>query len=229
MVLSPEQVKAYYASQNSQARPLSPEEWLRQQNPSAIPSETQTATNAGILPARGGAPVVPPAPQVNPTDNLVEFKNTIAFIQQKARESRNAMALSFLGTASPTNPIAPDTFASVLSGLNRAGDTYAEDIQKNALKSFEPDWQTVTETDDSGRVMAVIFDRNNPATQKKVDLGKIGKTKQGDTTTSEELKQFINKEMAKPGWKNFTPEKKAQFIRLNGGTPSDFDLTLSGL
>lgn len=44
-----------------------------------------------------------------------------------------------------------------------------------------------------------------------------------ETTSSTEIKSFINKQMATPAFKNMNPEQKEDFIRANGGTPSDFD------
>lgn len=42
--------------------------------------------------------------------------------------------------------------------------------------------------------------------------------------TGEEIKQYINKQMATPEFKKFSDADKKDFILLNGGTPSDFGI-----
>lgn|SRR3990167_994791 len=94
----------------------------------------------GSLPslATTGQPTVPTQTTPQYRSGLLGFSDALDQAVQLARQKRNELALGTLKGVLPTNVNLRSTdFSGVLSSLNEAGNTYAEDLLKNVNKQEE--------------------------------------------------------------------------------------------
>lgn len=104
---------------------------------SQIPKGVDISTLPAISPQ--------PLPDGEP-NNLLTFKETLSKITNLAKEKRNALSLEFMA---PFSGIAPASdFNSILSNLNRASDTFSQDITKDIFKGQETKYELRNVGDD---------------------------------------------------------------------------------
>lgn len=72
-----------------------------------------------------------------------------------------------------------------------------------------------------GRGFAVTTDANGKLSARPLTTKQYAPNSSKDTAT--DIKTYVNQQMATPAFKKMTDEQKSDFIRANGGTPSDFD------
>ena len=161
------------------------------------------------LQTAGATPATPATPETLPSgepNNLLTFKETLSKVTNLAREKRNALSLEFM---MPFQGIAPASdFNSILSNLNRASDTFAQDILKQTQPKYElrnvGDDLMEFELDASGKVKGsrvVVSKPKEPATLDTMKSGEIRATarkKFGSAASTvinalneEQLREFI--------------------------------------
>jgi hypothetical protein len=143
--------------------------------PSLAATGQPTIPTAPITPE---TPATPTLPQNQPTNNLLEFKNTMSQVVNLARDKRNELMLKFMGSVAPSGTMAASDFSSILSNLNRASDITTEDITKNIVEQQTPVYDTIT--DDAGNIYQV---QQDPLTKKII--GKPELIFKGEPSTKE--------------------------------------------
>lgn len=137
--LTPEQQTAYFASEGQKASPLSPLDWLKQQQGglSSLPQGGGGAEGSSL-----------PDQQQSP---LLSFAQSLDAAVNLARKSRNQSSLELMKPFQGT--VAASDFNSILSNLNTASDKTSQDLIKRTTDIQKPD--IVTATNDNGDVTAL--------------------------------------------------------------------------
>lgn len=207
----------YFASQGKTVAPTI--EAIKAANDSSLPS-LPSIGNTGNTPTLSPVPTTEPTlPATSDTGSLVGFKDNMARVMSLAEAKRNDLLKQFM------MPFKGTMQASDFTSLFNDFTTQSDQSNKTILEKLipKPDMQIITETDASGRTTAITIDKNTGKTINKTDLGVIGKPTTNNTKiTGEELKQFINKQIATPDFQKLSDTDKILYIQSQGGTPYDF-------
>lgn len=158
--------------------------------------------------------ITKPLPDGEP-NNLLTFKETLSKVTNLAKEKRNALSLEFMAPFQGT--MMASDFSSILGNLNRASDTFTEDITKDIFKGQETKYELRNVGDD---LMEFELDAKGKVKKSRVVVSKPKSTDIGDISTKDLNKKAREKfgNLSSTIITGLTEEQLREFIQ-------DFDET----